>query len=144
MKWHSIDRGTPKRYRVVCQCKYFVLSTLSGTKTQDFNPLEVRRASSPFLYGSPPGLLISWGNFALQLRDFGGLCLTVLVKDILVCLKAKLQLISEKSQFFSGLTSPIITLETDPSSLVCMHSILSIFIIIFHAPLPTEALLGTI
>ena len=53
MKDHSIDRGTPKRYRVVCKCKYFALNTLSGTKTKDFNPYEVRRASPPFLYGSP-------------------------------------------------------------------------------------------
>ena len=38
MKCHSIDRGTPKKYRVVCICKYFALNNLSGTKTQDFNP----------------------------------------------------------------------------------------------------------
>ena len=55
MKCHSI--GTPKRYRVVCKCKYFALNTLSGTKTQDFNPQEVWRASPPFLYGSPPRVL---------------------------------------------------------------------------------------
>ena len=54
MKCHSIDRGTPKRYRVAWKCKYFALNTLNGTKTQDFNPQEVRRASPPFLYGSPP------------------------------------------------------------------------------------------
>ena len=54
MKCHSIDRGTPKRYRVVCKCKDFALNTISGTKTQDFNPKEVRRAFPPFLYGSPP------------------------------------------------------------------------------------------
>ena len=53
MKCHSIDRVIPKRYRVVCKCKYFALNILSGTKTQDFNPKEVRRASPPFLYGSP-------------------------------------------------------------------------------------------
>ena len=54
MKCHVIDRGTPKRYRVVRKCKYFALNTQNSTKTQDFNPLEVRRASPPFLYGSPP------------------------------------------------------------------------------------------
>ena len=37
MKCHSVDRGTPKRYRVVCKYKYFALNTLTGTKTQDFN-----------------------------------------------------------------------------------------------------------
>ena len=36
MKCYSI--GTPKRYGVVCKCKYFALHSLSGTKTQDFNP----------------------------------------------------------------------------------------------------------
>ena len=30
MKCHSIDRGTPKRYRVVCKCKYFALNTLNS------------------------------------------------------------------------------------------------------------------
>ena len=39
MKCHSIDRGTPKRYRVVCKYKYLALNTLSGTKTQDFKHL---------------------------------------------------------------------------------------------------------
>ena len=58
MKCHSIDCGTPKIYRVVLKCKYFALNTLRGTKTQDFNPKEVRRASPPFLYGSsPPGVI---------------------------------------------------------------------------------------
>ena len=35
---HSIDLGTPKRYRVECKCKHFALNTLSGTNNQDFNP----------------------------------------------------------------------------------------------------------
>ena len=71
MKCHSIDRGTPRRHRVVCKCKYFALNTLSSTKTQDFNPQEVRQASPSFLYGSPPwdcaaGLLSQLGFNVLQ------------------------------------------------------------------------------
>ena len=55
MKCHSIDRSTSKRYHVVCSlCKYFALNTISGTKTQDFNPLEVRRAFTPLLAWEPP------------------------------------------------------------------------------------------
>ena len=57
MNCHSIDRGIPKRYRVVCKCKYFALNTLSGTKSRDFNPQEVRQASLPLLVmeSIPPG-----------------------------------------------------------------------------------------
>ena len=45
---HSIDCSTAKRYHVVCNCKYFVVNTLSGTKTQDFKPL--------FSMGVPTGM----------------------------------------------------------------------------------------
>ena len=34
----SVNRGTPKRYHIICRCKYFALNILSGTKTQDLTP----------------------------------------------------------------------------------------------------------
>ena len=95
MKCQSIDRSIPKRYRVVCKCKYFALNTLSGTKPQGFNPLkDVRRASPPFLYGSPsPGVIghVNERNRALSpdssssyktpnytgKLDFSGRCLAI-------------------------------------------------------------------
>ena len=49
-----IDLGTPKRYRVVCKCKYFALNTLSGTKIQDFNPKSYDEHPRPFYMGFPP------------------------------------------------------------------------------------------
>ena len=54
MKCHSIDRGTPKRYRVVGKCKYFALNTLSGTKTQDFNPKRYNEHPALFIWESLP------------------------------------------------------------------------------------------
>ena len=55
MKCHSIDRGTPKRYCVVCKCKYFALNTLSGTRTQDVNPKKYDEHPRPFYMGVPNG-----------------------------------------------------------------------------------------
>ena len=49
MKCHSIERGIPKRYRVVCKCKYLALSTLSGTKAQDvFTPKRYDEHPHPY------------------------------------------------------------------------------------------------
>ena len=54
MKCHSIDRGTSRRYRVVCKCKYFALNTLSGTKTRILTPKRYDEHPRPFYMGVPP------------------------------------------------------------------------------------------
>ena len=52
MKCHSIDRGTSRRYRVVCKCKYFALN--SGTKTRILTPMRYDEHPRPFYMGVPP------------------------------------------------------------------------------------------
>ena len=55
MKCHSINRGTPKRYRVLCKCRYFALNTLSGTKNiRILTPKRYDEHTHPFYMGVPP------------------------------------------------------------------------------------------
>ena len=76
----TINRGTPKRYRVVCKCcKDFALNTLSGTKTEDFNPYEARQASLPLLVweSPPPGSISRFGVNSFVPRSFRHLAYSV-------------------------------------------------------------------